>query len=199
MAKYVVGVTGGIGSGKTTVTNLLMKKGIEVVDADIVAREVVAVGKPALKAIAVEFGDDILLENGELDRAKLREVIFSDNEKKQQLNQIMFPAIRTELLAQLHNAQSKYVVLSAALLLENNLNQYVDSVLVVDTEVAQQKNRAASRDSVQEAQIEAIINSQMSREQRLALADITINNTGSIEELIEQVENVHQQLLTAAQ
>ncbi|NVK25369.1 MAG: dephospho-CoA kinase [Gammaproteobacteria bacterium] len=196
--KFIVGVTGGIGAGKSAATDLFEKLGISVVDADIVAREVVTPGQPALQKIVEAFGEQILLSNGTLNRAKLREIIFSNENCKRQLNDIMFPAIREELLYQLSNADSPYVILSAPLLLENGLESYTDRVLVVDVPESIQITRASSRDGVNNEQIKSIIQNQINREQRLEKANDVIDNSHSLDDLSRQVENYHQQYLTLA-
>lgn len=193
--KLVIGVTGGIGAGKTAATDIFQALGITVVDADIIAREVVEIGSPALKQIESVFGKSILLENGALNRAKLRDIIFNDDTQKTRLNDIMQPAIRHELLKQLSEAQSDYVILSAPLLLESKLNQYTQRVLVIDVPEDEQIRRASKRDSVTEEQIQSIMNSQMKRSERLTLANDIIENTGSLEQLKEQIIQLNQNYL----
>lgn len=191
MGKYIVGVTGGIGAGKSAVTDLFIELGITVVDADIVAREVVEPGTPTLEAISKEFGNAMLLQDGGLNRAKMRELVFKDEQAKQKLNAIIHPAIRQEMLAQLEQAQSPYAILAAPLLIENNLQQFVDSVLVVDVPERLQIERASTRDDVSEEQIKAIMQSQCSREQRLKSANYVIDNAGKLDELIDKVNDLH--------
>ena len=197
-SKMIIGLTGGIGSGKTAVSDLLGQKGIDVVDADVVARQVVEPGSKALQQISDTFGTEFLLTDGNLNRAKLRETIFSDVEAKTKLNQIMQPAIRNELLLQLKSATSCYVILSAPLLLENKLEGYCDRVLVVDVDEATQVQRATKRDSVDIEQIKAIIASQIDRKSRLAKATDIIDNSGTLAELQKQVDEIHQKYLTLA-
>jgi len=193
--KFIVGVTGGIGSGKTAVTDRFIQLGIDVVDADIVAREVVAIGSKVLAAIEAHFGREILLTDGSLDRAKLRTIIFTDVEQKKWLNQLMHPAIRTELIQQLSQADSVYVILSAPLLLENNLQFLVDKVLSVDVPEKLQVERASLRDGVSAEQIQAIIESQITRELRLQRSDEVIDNSGDLEQLQLEVDKAHQRFL----
>ncbi|WP_206485030.1 dephospho-CoA kinase [Thalassotalea sp. G2M2-11] len=176
MANYIVGLTGGIGSGKTTISRFFEQLGVTVVDADIIAREVVAKGKPALEKIAQHFGKEILLENGELNRALLREKIFHDAQEKAWLNQLMHPIIRQDILAALTQCSGDYCILSAPLLFENKLNEITNRNLVIDVSPASQIARTTKRDSVNQQQVEAIIASQISREQRLSLADDIIEN-----------------------
>ena len=136
MSKIIIGLTGGIGCGKTTVMKMFKQLNINYVDADIVAREVVAVGTAALNHITNHFGDNYLLPNGELNRALLRQRIFSNDNDKQWLNELLHPLIRTTMQTQLQQTQSSYALLVAPLLFENNLTKMVDRVLVVDVDVA---------------------------------------------------------------
>lgn len=188
-----IGVTGGIGSGKTTVTDHLESKGIVVVDADRVAREVVQPETHGLQAIISHFGDNILLQDGTLDRAKLRQIVFNDENQKQWLNQLLHPIIRGQLLQKLQDARSEYVVLSAPLLLENNLEALVDRVLVVDIPEEVQLERASARDSNSKEQIQAIMDSQMNRSQRLVHADDIVCNNSTVDALLAQVDKLHQE------
>jgi dephospho-CoA kinase len=204
--KFIVGVTGGIGSGKSAATARFEQLGVVVVDADIVAREVVQPGSVALKEIADAFGSDFILDNGELNRSLLRAKIFSpdstDNSAKDSskdtLNKIMQPKIRDELIKQLTNANSPYVVLSAPLLFENQLQSYCDITLVIDVDEATQIARASSRDNVNKAQIQAIISSQIERDKRVSLADYVVTNHGTLEELNYQIDQLHKKYLTLA-
>lgn len=193
--KLIIGVTGGIGSGKSALTAEFEKLNVVVVDADVVAREVVAVNSPTLMQIVNEFGPDILLPTGELNRAKLREIIFSDEQSKQTLNAIMHPAIRNELIQQLIHTKSSYVILSAPLLFENKLDKLTDKVVVVDVPEHVQVNRASSRDDVEQEQIKAIMASQFSREQRNEKADYLVANEHDISLLAKQVIKLNTEFL----
>lgn len=195
---YIVGVTGGIGSGKTAATNRLEQHGITIVDADIVARQVVEPGSEALNKIQSQFGDQFILDDGNLDRAKMRELVFSQPAMKDKLNTIMQPAIRAELMRQLSQAHSDYVVLSAPLLFENSLHKVCNRVLVIDVPEEIQLQRASQRDEVSKANIKAIIAAQISRVERQALADDLLLNDGSIEELNIQIDQLHKKYLTLA-
>ena len=192
--KLIIGVTGGIGSGKTAATNEFERLGITVIDADIVAREVVEPGQPALASIVEQFGENIL-ENDVLNRAKLRDIIFTDPAQKLALNKIMHPAIRDALVKQLESADSVYVLLSAPLLFENGLDKYTQRNLVVDVPEAVQMQRASMRDGVEQQQIRAIIAAQMPRDERLARADDVIVNTGSLDALHLKVQELHDKYL----
>lgn len=171
----IIGLTGGIGSGKSTVSVFFKALGIEVVDADVVARLVVENGQPALQKISHYFGSDII-ENGALNRVKLRHIIFNDPIKKEWLNALLHPLIRDKMLAQLKEAKSDYVLLEAPLLFENNLERYCDYVIVVDLDMQLQIIRATARDDSSPETIKAIIASQISRSQRVEKADFIIDN-----------------------
>ncbi|RUO49187.1 dephospho-CoA kinase [Pseudidiomarina donghaiensis] len=195
---FVVGVTGGIGSGKTTVTDLFYQQGIDVVDADVIARGMMNPGSAALEAVKQRFGEQALQPDGGLNRSWLRERIFAHPEDKTWLNNLTHPLVREQLLQQVAQAQSPYVILSAPLLIENRLTQLCDRVLVVDVSEATQIARTASRDNTNAEQVQAIIAAQASREQRLAAADNVIDNNGAVEELPKHVEKLHELYLRLA-
>lgn len=198
MANYIVGLTGGIGCGKTTVSNLFQALGVPVIDADIVARQVVQPGSACLNAITEHFGADILLENGELNRSLLREKVFSNSADKAWLNNLLHPAIRQNMLTKLAEIQSDYAILVAPLLLENGLEQYVQRVLVIDVPESVQLKRTLARDNSSEQQVKAIMASQLPRQQRLERADDVISNDGSVAALTARVGALHQQYLQLA-
>jgi dephospho-CoA kinase len=191
MSGYIVGLTGGIGSGKTTVANLFHDLGVQSVDADLVAREVVMPGEPALAAIVEHFGTGILQHDGQLDRAVLRAKIFADAAEKQWLNQLLHPLIRQRLLQQLQQCTSSYALLIAPLLLENKLQSYTDRVLVVDVPEALQLSRTMQRDQVSAEQVQNILQSQIARSERLRLADDVLLNTVQLFELQPQIQQLH--------
>jgi len=192
---FVLGITGGIGSGKTAVTDEFEKLGINIIDADIAARAVVAPGSIGLKAIHQHFGDDILQSDGTLDRAKLRKIIFEDNHEKKWLEALTHPLIREEIISGLKNSTSPYTILVSPLLIESGQHQLVDRILVVDVPVELQIERASKRDNNSIEQIKAIIASQVDREKRLSYADDIITNDQTIEHLQQQVTQLHQQYL----
>ncbi len=198
MSNFVVGITGGIGSGKTTVTDLFAKYAIEVIDADVIAREVVEPGTPALKAIINKFGQSVLDESDSLDRAKLRSLVFNDIEVKNWLNQLLHPAIRRQMLLQTQQAKSDYCLLSVPLLVENKLNEQVDRVVIVDVDEPTQLQRTLLRDKTNEKQIRAIMSAQATRQQRLEVADDVIDNNGGTDALFKQVFQLHQYYLQLA-
>lgn len=194
---YILGVTGGIGSGKSAATDIFASLGIEVVDADIAAREVVGLGCPALETIAEHFGADILLASGELNRALLREKIFSQPDEKQWLENLLHPLIREQIINQLAHIQSPYGVLSSPLLFETEQSHLADKTVVIDCTEQQQLARAMGRDTASENNIKHIMDAQLSREQRNAYADDVIDNSGDIDRLQLLVTEYHLQLLSS--
>lgn len=195
---YVVGVTGGIGSGKSAVTDHLETKGITIVDADKVARVVVEPGSDGLAAIVAHFGSDILLSEGELDRAALRKIVFDDPDERQVLEGITHPRIREEIARQLSAAQSPYVVLASPLLLESGQNSFADYVVVVDVPESLQLARTMARDDNSEQLVKQIMMAQLDRETRLSRADTAVSNDGTLEELYAAVDDLHKDLLMRA-
>ena len=193
-----VGVTGGIGSGKTALTDWLTEKGITVVDADLAARVVVAPGQPALAEIIAAFGDEYLLPNGQLNRAALRKLVFEDADKRKALEAMTHSRIREELVRQLAAADSAYVVLSSPLLLESGQSEWIDVSVVVDAPEATQIARTMERDGNDQALVEGIMAAQLDRETRKSRADIVIDNSASLTELHEQATILHQTLLARA-
>lgn len=195
----VVGLTGGIGSGKSAVTDLFEQRGITVVDADLIARLVVEPGKPALAAIADHFGAGILQGDGSLDRAALRSRVFSDDTERAWLEHLTHPLIGREILDQVNASHSPYTILSSPLLLNTSQKALVDCVVVVDAPEDLQLQRTMQRDSNDEAQVKRIMAAQMGRGDRLVQADIVIDNSRSLEELSSQVEELHQEFLLRAE
>ncbi|TWX64439.1 dephospho-CoA kinase [Colwellia sp. C1TZA3] len=193
MSEFIVGLTGGIGSGKTTVSDIFAELNIDIIDADIAARIVVQPGSKALLAIKAHFGADYIDDNDELNRAKLRSRIFSQPQDKAWLNNLLHPLIRAEIVRQIAQAKSSYCLLVAPLLLENNLHKIVNRVLVVNVDEASQVARTLARDPSSAAEIKRIIASQMPSEQRLSFADDIINNQH------KSLENIRQQVLNLAE
>ncbi|MEO9493757.1 MAG: dephospho-CoA kinase [Vibrio splendidus] len=192
----IIGLSGGIASGKTTVANLFNEHfNIDIVDADIVAREVVAVGSDGLEQITDHFGEAILLEDGSLNRSKLRELIFSDPTEKQWLNDLLHPMIRNKIDSDLSKVTSPYGLLVVPLLVENQMQGMADRVLIVDVPTEVQIERTMSRDNVSREQVASILKSQASREQRLAVADDVIKNHTKNQELLPQITDLHQKYL----
>lgn len=197
MSKLIIGLTGGIGSGKTTITNYFLALGVEIIDADIIAREVVSVNSPALKAIAKHFGDDYIQADGHLNRALLRSRIFSNKADKLWLNKLLHPLIRVNIVTQTKEAKSPYCILVAPLLIENNLLELVDRVLIVDVSETTQITRTLLRDSSSAQEIKAIIASQTSRAARVEVANDIINNDdSSLSEIQAAVLSLDKKYLT---
>ena len=194
-----IGLTGGIGSGKTTVSNYLAAKGIPIIDADVLAKAAVAKGSFCLAAIRLRYGESILLDNGSLNREKLRQIIFSDAKEKHWLERLTHPHIRQMIVQRINGAECcPYVVLSSPLLIETKQNQLVDRVVLVDLPVQQQLARASARDKNSQAQIAKIIATQMPREQRLQYADDILDNSGSEADTLKQADVLHQSYLALA-
>ncbi len=194
-----VGLTGGIGSGKSAVTRLFEDLGVPVIDADQASREVVKPGQPALQQLAQRFGDQIIDSRGELLRKALREIVFTDEQARKDLEAILHPLIRQRIERQLEELSDPYAVLAIPLLIETGASYQVDRILVVDCPVSEQVRRVSSRDGVSEAQVEAILATQASREQRLKAADDVIENSGTIEELKPRVAALHRKYLELAE
>jgi len=193
----VIGLTGGIGSGKSTVARLFGDLGVHWVDADDVAREVVEPGTPALARIAEHFGEGILTSEGALDRAQLRGIVFEKKEERVWLESLLHPIIREELIRQL-NPESyplPYVLLVSPLLLETDQHELVDRIIVIDVPKAVQLERTMARDTNSREQVERIIAAQMPREDRLARADEVVNNDRPLDDATRQVRELHERLL----
>ncbi|WP_421215427.1 dephospho-CoA kinase [Aeromonas jandaei] len=196
---YVVAITGGIGSGKTTIANQFAELGIDVVDADVIAREVVESGTPALAAIADHFGPDVITPDCQLDRRRLREQVFSNPSAKAWLNALLHPLIRSEMQRQCAAARSPYCLLVVPLLVENKLTGLANRVLVVDVDEATQIERTCRRDGVTAEQAKAIIAAQASRSERLAAADDVIENGNGSEMAIKtRILTLHETYLAFA-
>ena len=196
---FILGITGGIGSGKSAATQWFESQGITVVDADIVAREVVEPGQPALQAIQQAFGNWVLQGDGSLDRRALREHIFQFPEARQTLEKITHPAIRQSIIQQLQQAESPYVILVSPLLFETNQHQLTHHTLLVDADERTQLQRASQRDGQSEEQIRKIIAAQMPRAQKQQLANDIVINDGLLEHLHQQLKPLHLSYLQRAE
>jgi len=199
MANWILGLTGGIGSGKSAVSAMFEQLGTTVVDADIVAREVVEPGSVGLKKIVEHFGKTILTSEGVLDRAKLRDIIFDNETEKAWLNALLHPLIRESMLKQLQQATSDYVILVAPLLFENGLEKLCNHTLLIDVPVTTQITRTSVRDNVSDAQAKKIIASQMSRADKQLKADDILDNDRALSEVAIDVKKLHQKYLTHAE
>jgi len=196
---FIVGLTGGIGSGKTQVADRLAELGVHVIDADVVAREVVEPGTDALASIAQHFGYHLLDQDGRLKRDRLRQIIFSDKQAKTWLEKLLHPLIGASIKTQLAQINSPYGLLVSPLLLETEQNKLVDKIIVVDADPSQQLARAINRDVTNLAEVEAIMAAQMSRNKRLSKADIILDNTRDLISLHNKVDQLHQHLTTLAE
>ena len=192
----IIGLTGGIGCGKTAVSDCFAALGIDIVDADLASRVVVQKGKPCLSEIAQHFGQDILTNEAELDRAKLREIIFKSEYEKDWLESLLHPAIANQIKDELEASKSPYAILVSPLLLETNQKDLCSKVLVVDVSLETQVERTLKRDGVSEDQVRAIIKAQIARDDRLKLADEVILNDGSLEDLDLAVQVLHKKFLS---
>lgn len=197
----IIGLTGGIGSGKTAASDWFAEQSVDVIDADIVAREVVAVGSPALAHIQDAFGDWVLSPTGELNRAALREHIFNNPDAREKLEFITHPAIRKRIKAQIENSKSIYTILVAPLLLEGGkagLAKFCQRVLVVDIPETLQLERAGKRDKQNQEQIKRIMQAQLSRQDRLSQADDVVDNSQDLAFLYSQLDVLHEKYLKLA-
>ncbi|NOQ15055.1 MAG: dephospho-CoA kinase [Methyloprofundus sp.] len=192
---YKVGLTGGIGCGKSTVSELFKQHNTPIIDADEIAHALVMPGQKALKQISDYFGQRCLFTDGSLNRASLREIIFNDAEKKHQLENIVHPLVYAEIERQLSLLTGPYCIIAIPLLIETKMQSLVDHILVIDCPMEMQINRVKLRDNLNNSQITAMINSQVSRAERLTHADSIIDNTQDITFLDKQVNNLHKQFL----
>jgi len=199
MSNFIIGLTGGIGSGKTTVANIFAEFGIDIIDADLIARDVVAKGSSALCSISEHFGANFIQADGQLNRSLLRQRVFSNDDDKLWLNELLHPLIREQIVSQAKAALSPYCIIVAPLLIENNLFPLVNRVLVIDVKESTQIERSTQRDNNSKEQIQAIINSQVTRQGRQEHADDLLNNDNvSIENLKKSVTKLHHTYLLSA-
>ena len=195
----IIGLTGGIGSGKSVASDKFASLGITVVDADVASRTVVEPGMPALKEIESHSGSEIIAGDGQLDRTKLREIIASDAEERKRLESVLHPRIGEQIAKEISESTSPYTLFVAPLLLETNSQEMCSRVVVVDVPKEVQVERTAERDEVSTDQVEQMVSAQMEREKRLGKADDVLLNTGTIEELEKKVEELHEKYLQMAE
>ena len=197
--RLILGLTGGIGTGKSSVAAEFKNLGICIVNADEGSRAVVEPGKPALSKIASQFGDQIILSDGSLDRAALREIIFNNANKKQWLEELLHPIIRDWIVEHLNDSDSPYVILESPLLLETDQHELVDITLLIDLPMELQLERAGARDANNSKQIQRIIDSQMSREQKISKADWIFDKSGEKAMIADRVNELDEKFLAVAQ
>ena len=193
---WILGLTGGIGSGKSAAAQHFIELGVHLVDADHAARWVVEPGRPALAQIAEHFGEQVLASDGSLDRTALRQLVFADEAQRRWLEALLHPLIATEIEQYLARAESPYAILVSPLLVESGQRRMTQRVLVVDAPEALQVQRSMARDNSSEAQIRAILKAQSSREERLRHADDVICNDRDLAALQGEVERLHHFYLT---
>lgn len=195
--RMIVGLTGGIGSGKTAATDSFAELGVDVIDADLMSREVVKKGRPALDQIAARYArQNILLADGTLDRRALRDIIFENPGEKIWLESLLHPLIRDEIISRLERSTSAYSILSSPLLLETDQQSLCDRVLVIDAPESLQISRTIGRDNTNEQSVKAILANQLERSKRLARADNVIINDSDLETLQNAVRQLHQTYLS---
>jgi dephospho-CoA kinase len=193
-----IGLTGGIASGKSTVADMFARLGVPVIDTDVIARQVVAAGEPALAEIREAFGAGVIAADGTLDRTAMRTLVFGDERARRKLEAILHPRIRKATVDQAGAADGAYQVIVVPLLVESSLREFVDRVLVVDCDEGTQVARLLERDAESEQQARRILAAQSTRAERLAIADDVISNDGNLEDTREQVEALHQAYLREA-
>ena len=196
---FKVGLTGGVASGKSTVSALFSTHGVAVIDADEISHELVEPGMPCYREIVSYFGRATLMPDNTLNRAWLREKVFTDSRHRQQLEQILHPAIKQQLRIRADNCHSAYCILSVPLLIETGLQTTVDRVLVIDCAETIQMQRLLQRPGIDLKMAEAIIATQITREQRLNFADDVIHNDDTGEALVLAVEHLHINYLNLAE
>jgi len=195
----IIGLTGGIGSGKSVASDKFKSLGITIVDADVASRTVVEPGKPALKEIEDHFGSGIITAEGKLDRNNLREIIATDPEERKWLESVLHPKIGEQITKEISESTSVYTLFVAPLLLETNSQEMCSRVVVVDVPKDVQIRRTAKRDKVSPNQVEQMVAAQMEREKRLEKADDVLLNSGTIEDLETQVEELHKKYIKMAE
>ena len=192
---YIVALSGGIASGKSTIANLFAQLGVPIIDADVIARQVVEIGTDAYKVIVKHFSQEILLPNNEIDRSQLRDIIFNNDHERLWLNNLLHPIIQEQTQIQIAQQTAAYVIWVVPLLVENNLYNLADRVLMVDTPEQLQLERLIQRDNIDESLAKKMISSQISSQKRLTYADDIIVNNGDLTSLTAQVNKLHQQYL----
>lgn len=196
MPPFILGLTGGIASGKSAAADRLASLGATLVDTDLISREVVEPGQQALTRIEQHFGSDVIQEDGSLNRSALRERVFQDPNERQWLEALLHPLIRQTAIDRAMNAKTAMAVLVVPLLFESGHYQEIDASLVIDVPVELQRQRTLERDGVTEAQVDSILSAQMDRQSRIDSADYVISNTTTLEALYSQVDALYHQLIS---
>ncbi|EKD69797.1 MAG: Dephospho-CoA kinase [uncultured bacterium] len=195
----IIGLTGGIGSGKTTVANIFAQHGVPVLDADKIARDVTKIGTPALNKIVERFGINILNQDGSLERSKLRDIIFTHPNERLWLEKLLHPLILEQIQMSIQQITAPYCIIVIPLLLEMEPYPFINRVLVIDATKENQLERVAKRDKLASHQIKSIMQTQLDSQKRLMLADDIIKNNGDIANLEQQIEELHQKYLSMTQ
>ena len=195
---FAVALTGGIGSGKTTVSDLFGELGADIIDTDVIARQLTASGQPAVKQIASSFGPDVIMPDGSLNRARMRDLAFEDKQTRLELESILHPLIHTEVNRRLANSPGPYALVVIPLLSGSRGHEYASRIAVVDCSEEQQVGRVMRRSNLSRDEVMAIMAAQISREHRLSIADDIINNEGSAEALRSIVESLHRKYVDLA-
>ena len=190
-----IGLTGGIASGKSTVADMFAALDIAIIDTDLIAREIVAPGEPALDEIRHEFGDSVFDDEGNLDRSAMRQIIFADPDAKARLESIMHPRIQAVTYERAASAGGRYQIIAVPLLTQSPIRDFVDRVLVVDCDEKTQIRRLVARDNESEGQARRMLAAQASRDERLEIADDVIRNDGDLEATLQQVQTLHHRYL----
>lgn len=197
-ARLRIGLTGGIGSGKSTVADMFARRGVPVIDADEISRELASPGTSAYREIVASFGQDVVAPDGRLDRARLRALVFDDSEARKRLEGILHPRVRAEIARRVQDLQGPYCVIVIPLLIEAGQQELVDRVLVVDAAEDLQVERVRARSRLSEAQTRKIIEAQLPREARIGRADDVLVNDTDLQALEAKVELLHRRYLALA-
>lgn len=196
---FTVGLTGGIGSGKSTIANLFAELGVDIIDTDEIARALTGRGQPAISKIAEQFGTDVIQSDGALDRERMRAVAFSDSKAREALQNILHPLIRAQVQRRLSETDAPYAIVVVPLLVESRNYKFADRILVVDCSEEKQIERVMRRSGLERGQVSAIMATQASRSDRLAAADDVVSNEGEISALRAKVQQLHEKYLTLAE
>lgn len=190
-----IGITGGIGSGKTTVANLFARQGIPVIDSDVIARSLLAPGEDSYNKVVNNYGESILRPDKSIDRTKLKNLVFSNKHSKKKLEEILHPEVRKRIVSEINKLTSSYCIIVVPLLIEAGFLDLVDRVLVIITDKELQISRVVERDGMSREEIIKIINSQSTNQEKLEIADDVINNDEDNHSLIRQVEGLHKKYM----